>query len=172
MLLVQSEAYRQQYGFNSVVLFPVNLYGPGDNFHLETSHVIPAIIRKIVTAKDKGADQIVLWGDGSPTREFLYVDDAADGVFLATEKYQSSDPVNLGNGVEIHIKDLAGKIAAKCGFEGELIWDTSRPNGQPRRCLDTQRAKERFGFVAETKLDQGLDTTIEWYLSHRDIADR
>lgn len=172
MLLVQSQAYRQQYGFNSVVLFPVNLYGPGDNFHLESSHVIPAIIRKVVAAKDKGADQIVLWGDGSPTREFLYVDDAAHGVFLATEKYESSEPVNLGNGVEIRIKDLARKIAQKCGFEGELIWDTTRPNGQPRRCLDTQRAKERFGFVAGTDLDQGLDTTIEWYLSHREIADR
>jgi len=146
MLLVQSQAYRQQYGFNSVVVFPVNLYGPRDNFDLETSHVIPALIRKCLEAVDRGDREIVAWGDGSPSREFLHVRDAAEGVLLAAERYDSSDPVNLGAGFEITIKELTDLIAKLCDFKGKVRWDTSRPNGQPRRRLDTQRAKEGFGF--------------------------
>jgi GDP-L-fucose synthase len=167
MLLVQSQVYRSQYGFNSVVLFPVNLYGPRDNFDLESSHVIPAMIRKCLEAQDRGASEIVLWGDGSPTREFLYVEDAAEGIVLAAERYDSSDPVNLGNGREISIRDLATKIAALCGFEGRIVWDPSKPNGQPRRCLDVSRARERFGFVARTDFDAGLRATIDWYRQSR-----
>lgn len=171
MLLVQSQAYRQQYGFNSVVLFPVNLYGPRDNFDLHSSHVIPAIIRKCLEAQDRGEDHIVLWGDGSPTREFLYADDAAEGIVLATERYDSSEPVNLGAGFEISIRDLAEKIKDLTGFEGRIQWDTSKPNGQPRRCLDTSRARERFGFTAQTRLDDGLKETIDWYRAHRREAE-
>jgi GDP-L-fucose synthase len=172
MLLVQSQVYRSQYGFNSVVLFPVNLYGPRDNFHLESSHVIPAMIRKCVAARERGEETVVLWGDGTPTREFLYVEDAAEGIVAATERYDSSDPVNLGNGVEITIRDLAAKIARATGFAGRFEWDASKPNGQPRRCLDVSRARERFGFVARTSFDEGLRRTVEWYLAHRELADR
>ncbi|MBE9479576.1 MAG: GDP-L-fucose synthase, partial [Chloroflexi bacterium] len=163
MLLVQSQSYRQQYNFNSIFLIPVNLFGPGDNFNLETSHVIPALIRKCFEAQERGDDEIVVWGDGSPTREFLYAADAAEGILLAAEGYNSSDPVNLGSGEEISIKDLVTKIVEFTGFEGRLVWDTSRPNGQPRRGLDTSRAKERFGFQAQVKLEEGLKRTVEWY---------
>ncbi len=170
MLLVQSQSYRQQYNFNSLFLIPVNLYGPGDNFNLETSHVIPALIRKCFEAQDRGDDEIVVWGDGSPTREFLYAADAAEGILLAAERYNSSDPVNLGSGEEISIKDLVTKIVEFTGFEGRLVWDTSRPNGQPRRGLDTSRAKERFGFQAQVKLEEGLKRTVEWYRKAREQA--
>jgi GDP-L-fucose synthase len=170
MLLVQSQSYRQQYNFNSLFLIPVNLYGPGDNFNLETSHVIPALIRKCFEAQDRGDDEIVVWGDGSPTREFLYAADAAEGILLAAERYNSSDPVNLGSGEEISIKDLVTKIVEFTGFEGRLVWDTSRPNGQPRRGLDTSRAKERFGFQAHVKLEGGLKRTVEWYRKAREQA--
>ncbi|MGD2057284.1 MAG: GDP-L-fucose synthase [Anaerolineales bacterium] len=170
MLLVQSQAYREQYDFNSLFLIPVNLYGPRDNFNLETSHVIPALIRKALEAQDRGDDQLVVWGDGSPTREFLYAQDAAEGILLATERFNSSDPVNLGSGEEISIKALAERIVELTGFEGELMWDTSRPNGQPRRALDTSRAKERFGFEAEVSLDEGLRRTVDWYRSARPEA--
>ncbi len=162
-LLVMSEAYRQQYGLNSVVLFPVNLYGPHDNFDLETSHVIPAMIRKCLDAKAAGSDTVTFWGDGSPTREFLYVDDCARALVLAAEQYDQSDPVNVGAGFEISMHDLADKIAAATGFCGKIIWDTTRPNGQPRRMLDTRRARERFGFTAEVGFDDGLRRTIDWY---------
>ena len=167
MLLVQSQAYRDQYNFNSLFLVPVNLYGPRDNFNLERSHVIPALIRKALEAKDRGEQEIVVWGDGSPTREFLFAEDAAEGILLATERYNSSDPVNLGSGEEISIKDLAEKIVELTGFEGGLTWDSSRPNGQPRRALDTSRAKERFGFETQVRLDEGLRRTVEWYQQHR-----
>jgi GDP-L-fucose synthase len=170
MQLVQSEAYREQYNFNSIFLIPVNLYGPRDNFNLETSHVIPALIRKALEAQDRGDDHLVVWGDGSPTREFLYAQDAAEGILLAAEGYNSSDPVNLGSGEEISIKNLAEKIIELTGFEGELLWDTSRPNGQPRRALDTSRAKERFGFEAQVNLDEGLKRTVEWYQEYRQKA--
>lgn len=167
MLLVQSQAYREQYGFNSIFLLPVNLYGPGDNFNPRSSHVIPALIRKCVEAKENGEDHIVVWGDGSPTREFIYVKDAAEGIALATERYNESDPVNIGSGFEISIKDLVKKIARMTGFTGDLVWDTSKPNGQPRRVLDVSRAKERFGFVAVTDFDEGLQNTIDWFLANR-----
>jgi GDP-L-fucose synthase len=170
MLLVQSQSYRQQYNFNSLFLIPVNLYGPGDNFNLETSHVIPALIRKCFEAQDRGDEEIVVWGDGSPTREFLYAADAAEGILLAAEGYNSSDPVNLGSGEEISIKDLVTKIVEFTGFEGRLVWDTSRPNGQPRRGLDTSRAKERFDFQAQVKLEEGLKRTVEWYREARKQA--
>ncbi len=172
MLLVQSQVYRQQYGFNSCVLFPVNLYGPRDNFHLESSHVIPAMIRKCVAARERGEETVTLWGDGTPTREFLYVEDAAEGIVAAAERYDSSDPVNLGNGVELSIRDLAAEIARATGFTGRFAWDASKPNGQPRRCLDVSRARERFGFVARTSFADGLRRTVEWYLAHRAEADR
>ena len=168
MLLVQSKAYRDQYGYNSIFLLPVNLYGPGDNFDPRSSHVIPALIRKCVEAKDAGEDHIVVWGDGSPTREFIYVTDAARGIALAAERYNESLPVNIGSGFEISIKDLAQKISKLTGFDGELVWDTSKPNGQPRRALDTSRAKEKFGFKAQVDFDEGLKQTIDWYLEHRD----
>ena len=164
MLLVQSQAYRQQYGFNSIFLVPVNLYGPGDNFDLESSHVIPALIRKCIEAKERGDDHIVAWGSGSPTREFLYVEDAAEGILLATERYNESDPVNLGSGMEISIKELLHLIARLTGFKGEIVWDTSKPDGQPRRCLDTSRADQQFGFRAQVKFEDGLSHTISWYL--------
>ena len=167
MLLVQSQAYRQQYGFNSIFLLPVNLYGPGDNFDLASSHVIPALIRKCIEAKEQGADEIVAWGDGSPTREFIYVEDAAEGIALATQYYNRSDPVNLGSNFEISIKDLTELIARLTGFEGRVRWDTSKPNGQPRRKLDTTRAKEYFGFSAKTNFEDGLRKTIDWYLTNR-----
>ncbi len=167
MLLVQSQAYRQQYGFNSVFLLPVNLYGPGDNFDPRSSHVIPALIRKCIEAQEAGEDHIVVWGDGSPTREFIFVRDAAEGIALAAERYNESEPVNIGSGFEISIKDLVEKIARMTGFEGKLVWDTSKPNGQPRRALDTSRAKEKFGFEAKTDFEAGLQETIDWYREHR-----
>ena len=166
MLLVQSQAYRDQYGFNSVVVFPVNLYGPRDNFDLDTSHVIPAMIRKIDAAIRDGTD-VVLWGDGSPTREFLYVDDAAEGILAAAERYDSSDPVNLGSGREISIRDLARLIGERMGFRGQFTYDTSKPNGQPRRQLSVERARERLGWQARTSLEDGLDTTIRWWRAQR-----
>jgi GDP-L-fucose synthase len=164
MMLVQSQAYRTEYGFNSIFLLPVNLYGPGDNFDLETGHVIPAMIRKCVEAVREGKNKVVLWGDGTPTREFLYVKDAAEGLVNAAEKYDESEPVNLGAGFEISMKDLAERIAELAGFSGEIVWDTSKPNGQPRRCLDTSRAREKFGWEARTAFDDGLKATVEWYL--------
>jgi GDP-L-fucose synthase len=167
LMLVQSEAYREQYGMNSVVLFPVNLYGPRDNFDLASSHVIPAMIRKFVDARERGDAEVVLWGDGSPTREFLYVEDAADGILLAAERYESSDPVNLGSGQEIKIKELAAIVARAARFTGRFVWDTSKPNGQPRRRLDVTRARERFGFVAQTSFEHGLAATVAYYEEHR-----
>ena len=168
MLLVQSQAYRQQYGFNSIVLFPVNLYGPGDNFDLTTSHVIPALIRKCFEAKSAQRSEIILWGDGSPSREFLYVEDAAEGILRAAETYNESLPVNLGTGEEITIRSLASMIAAEIGFTGRIEWDTSKPNGQPRRCLDVDRAKQFFGFQAKHSLRDGLKKTIQWFRANRD----
>ncbi len=165
-LLVMAQGYRQEYGSNFVMLFPVNLYGPRDNFDLESSHVIPAMIRKFVDAGRRGEKQVTLWGDGSPTREFLYVEDAAEGLVLAAERYDDPDPVTLGAGFEIAIRDLARLIADKTGFGGEIVWDTSRPNGQPRRMLDVSRARERFGFVARTPFDVGLTRTVAWYREH------
>ena len=167
MLLVQSQAYRDQYGFNSIFLLPVNLYGPGDNFDPRSSHVIPALIRKCVEAKEHDDDHIVVWGDGTPTREFIYVKDAAQGIALATSRYNQSDPVNIGSGFEISIKDLAEKIVRMTGFKGSLVWDTSKPNGQPRRALDTSRAKNKFGFEAQTDFEEGLQETINWYRENR-----
>jgi GDP-L-fucose synthase len=167
MLLVQSQAYREQYGYNSIFLLPVNLYGPGDNFDPRSSHVIPALILKCINAIEKGADEIVVWGDGSATREFLYVEDAAEAILLASERYNSSDPVNLGSGEEISIKNLVHTIADVVGFKGRIVWDTSKPNGQPRRKLDTSRAEERFGFKATTSFDEGLRRTVESYLAVR-----
>jgi len=167
MLLVQAQAYRQQYGFNAIFPLPVNLYGPRDNFDLETSHVIPALIRKCLEAKERGEDQVVLWGDGSPTREFLYVEDAAEGLVLAAERYNGPEPFNLGSGQEIPIKDLAELIARLTGFRGKIVWDTSKPNGQPRRALDTSRAEQYFGFRAQTPFEEGLRRTIEWYQERR-----
>jgi len=167
MLLVQAQAYREQYGYNAIYPLPVNLYGPGDNFNLETSHVIPALIRKCIEAQERGEKQVVLWGDGSPTREFLYVEDCAEGLLLAAERYNGNEPFNLGSGQEISIKDLALTISRLTGFEGELVWDTSKPNGQPRRALDTTRAEEYFGFKARMPLEEGLDRTIEWYRENR-----
>ncbi len=164
MLLVQAQAYRQQYGFNSIFLLPVNLYGPGDNFHPDSSHVIPALIKKCVDAVKAGADHIDCWGTGQASREFLYVADAAEGILLATERYNDSDPVNLGAGREIRIKDLAELIARLTGFAGEIRWDASKPDGQPRRCLDVSRAQARFGFEAKTRFEEGLRRTIDWYL--------
>jgi len=168
MMLVQAQAYRQQYGFNAIVLFPVNLYGPGDNFDMQTSHVIPALIRKCVEAQAKGEKQVVLWGDGSPSREFLYVDDAARAILLAAEHYNGDEPVNIGTGEEITIHDLAHLIADEVGYKGELVWDTGKPNGQPRRCLDTSRAKQLFGFETTIKLKTGLRKTIGWFHANRE----
>jgi len=172
MMLVASEGYRQQYGMNSVVLFPVNLYGPRDNFNLHTSHVIPAMIRKFVSARVRGDSEVVLWGDGSPTREFLYVEDAAEGIVLAAEKYDSSDPVNLGSGQEITIRELAEKIAKAARYQGRFVWDTTKPNGQPRRRLDVSRAKERFGFEARTSFDRGIAATVAYYEEHQKEIDQ
>jgi len=163
MMLVQAQAYRAQYGYNAIYLLPVNLYGPRDNFHLTYSHVIPAVIRKCLEARDVGADHIEVWGTGNPSREFLYVEDAARAILLAAEKYDGSEPVNLGSGIEIKIRDVAKLIATLTGFEGDLRYDSSKPDGQPRRCLDVSRAKALFGFEAETHLEDGLRATIEWY---------
>ena len=167
MLLVQAQAYRQQYGFNAIYLLPVNLYGPRDNFDLNSSHVIPALIRKALEVKDLGGNELPVWGDGSPTREFLYVEDAADGIVAAAEKYNGPDPVNLGSGYEISIKDLAGMIVRLTGFEGRLVWQTDKPNGQPRRGLDVRRAKEYFGWQAKMPFEEGVRRTIEWYKENR-----
>ncbi len=163
MLLVQAQAYREQYGFNAIYLLPVNLYGPRDNFDLQTSHVIPALIRKYVDAQQKGVKEVVLWGDGSPTREFLYAGDAADGILTASERYNGAEPVNLGSGQEISIKDLAEMIARLTGYQGKIVWDTSQPNGQPRRALDTSRAAQYFGWRARISFEEGLRQTIAWY---------
>ena len=163
MLLVQSQSYRQQYGYNSIFLLPVNLYGPGDNFHPDSSHVIPALIKKCVEARDRGDKYIEAWGDGSPTREFLYVKDAAEGFCLAAERYNKSEPVNLGSSFEISIKDLTETIAKLTGFKGAIRWDPSKPNGQPRRKLDTRRAEKEFGFRSKTSFEDGLRETICWY---------
>jgi GDP-L-fucose synthase len=164
-LLIQLQGYRQEYGFNGVYLLPVNLYGPRDNFDLESSHVIPAMIRKFVEARERGEDQVVLWGDGTPTREFLYVEDAAEGIVAAAEKYDGDQPVNLGRGEEISIRDLATLIADKTGFRGGIVWDTTRPNGQPRRMLDVSRAERLFGFRARTGFEDGIERTVAWYSS-------
>jgi len=168
MLLVQGQSYRDQYGFNSIFLMPVNLYGPGDNYDPDSSHVIPALIRKCLEAKLSGQAEVICWGDGSPTREFLYVEDCAEAIVLAAEKYEGGEPVNIGAGREISIKELVEQIAAITGFHGHIIWDTSKPNGQPRRCLDTSRAREFFGFTAKTDFRDGLKKTIDWYLSVKD----
>jgi GDP-L-fucose synthase len=171
MLLVQSQAYREQYGFNAIFLLPVNLYGPNDNFNPETSHAIPAIIRKCVDAVNSGAKEVVLWGTGKATREFLHVDDAAEGILLASERYNSSEPVNIGAGMEISIADLATLIGRLSGFQGRIVWDSTKPDGQPRRSLDTKRAAEHFGFLARVPFEEGLRETIEWYRAHRSTAD-
>ena len=167
MLLVQAQAYRQQYGFNAIYLLPVNLYGPRDNFDPESSHVIPALIKKCFDAMDEGEDSIEVWGDGTPTREFLYVEDCAEAIVLATERYDKPDPVNIGAGFEISIKDQVHLIADLTGFKGRITWDTSKPGGQPRRCLDTSRAEREFGFRARTGFEEGLSRTIEWYRVYR-----
>ncbi len=167
MMLVQSTAYRSQYGFNSIFLLPVNLYGPGDNFSEQSSHVIPAIIKKFVEAKEGNLPSVTVWGTGQATREFCYVEDAAEGIVLATEKCNDSDPVNIGAGFEISIKDLVEKIRVIVGYTGEIVWDTSKPDGQPRRMLDTTRAKEKFNFVASTDFDAGLEETITWYKQNK-----
>ena len=172
MLLVQAQAYRQQYGFNGIVLLPANLYGPGDHADPERSHVIPALIRKFLEARQRGTGErstvptVTIWGDGSPTREFLYVEGAAEAILLAAERYDGPDPVNVGSGMEISIKDLVHVIAQLIGFEGEIVWDTGKPNGQPRRSLDTSRAEQLFGFRARTRFEEGLRRTIAWYQQH------
>jgi len=170
MMLVQSQTYREQYNFNSIFLLPVNLYGPRDNFDLETSHVIPALIRKCLEAKNRQDKSLVAWGDGSPTREFLYVEDAAEGILLSAEHFNESDPVNLGSAFEISIKDLLELIARLTGFSGEIVWDTTKPNGQPRRKLDTSRAKTKFGFESQISFEEGLKRTIEWYVQHQNYG--
>jgi GDP-L-fucose synthase len=166
-LLVMCQSYRQQYGLSAIYLLPVNLYGPRDNFDLQTSHVIPAMIRRFLEARQRGDSTVTLWGDGSPTREFLYVEDAAGGIVSASARYDGAEPVNLGSGTEIRIRDLARLIADEVGFTGRIEWDTTKPNGQPRRCLDVSRAKRLFGFEAETSLEDGLRRTIAWYRDHR-----
>jgi GDP-L-fucose synthase len=167
MMLVQAQAYREQYGFNAIFLLPVNLFGPRDNFNLQTSHVIPALIRKAVEAGERGEAELPVWGDGSPTREFLYVEDAADGIVTAAEKYNQSEPVNLGSGYEISIKDLAELIVKYTGFKGKLTWQTDKPNGQPRRGLDVTRAREKFGWSAKVPFEEGMSRTVEWFLANR-----
>ena len=164
ILLVQAQAYREQYGFNAIYLLPVNLYGPRDNFDPESSHVIPALIRKFVEAKKEGSDTVEVWGTGSASREFLYVDDAARAIVLATERYNKQDPVNLGSGTEITIRDLVALIGELTGFDGRIVWDATKPDGQPRRCLDVSRAREEFGFESEMGFREGLKRTIEWYV--------
>ena len=166
MLLVQAQAYRQQYEFNAIYLLPVNLYGPGDNFDPTSSHVIPALIKKFIEAAETGAESVEVWGTGAASREFLYVDDAAEGIALAAERYDRPDPVNLGAGFEITIRDLATLIADLTGFTGEIVWDTTKPDGQPRRCLDVSRAEREFGFRAKAGFEDGLRTTIGWYREH------
>jgi GDP-L-fucose synthase len=163
MLLVQAQAYRQQYGFNAIYLLPVNLYGPGDNFDPGSSHVIPALIKKFAEAKSNGDEEVIVWGTGKPTREFLYVEDAVRGVILATQKYNSSEPVNLGSSFEISIKDLAEKIKDAVGFEGKVVWDRSKPDGQPKRKLDVSRARDEFGFESKVGFEEGLEKTVAWY---------
>jgi GDP-L-fucose synthase len=163
---VQADAYRRQYGFNAIVLIPVNLYGPWDNFDLEDSHVIPALIRKMVDANRRRDRHVVLWGTGNASREFLYVEDCAEAIVLATERYDSSEPVNLGSGKEIKIRDLSEIIKGAVGYEGEIVWDTTKPDGQPRRCLDVSKARERFGFVAKTPFEVGLQRTVHWFEEH------
>jgi GDP-L-fucose synthase len=165
MLLVQLQAYRQQYGFNGVYLLPVNLYGPGDNFDPASSHVIPALIKKCLEAVEQGRDEIEVWGTGGASREFLYVDDAAEGIVLAAERYDGDEPVNLGSGRETTIRDLVGLVAEATGFRGRIVWDASKPDGQPRRCLDTSRAEQLFGFRARTPFAEGLRATVDWYRS-------
>jgi len=167
MMLVQSQAYRKQYGFNSIFLLPLNLYGPRDNFNPNSSHVIPALIKKFVEAVEEGKDEVVCWGTGKPTRGFLYVEDAAEGILLATKKYNKSDPINLGTDLEISIKDLAGLIARLVGFKGKIKWDASKPDGQPRRRLDTTKAKQEFDFKGKIDFEEGLKRTIEWYRNIR-----
>lgn len=163
MLLVQSQAYRQQYDFNSIFLLPVNLYGPGDNFNPESSHVIPALIKKIAEAIDEGRESIEVWGTGSASREFLFAEDCAEGILLAAERYNKSEPVNLGSGMEIEIRELVPLIADLMGFQGEIVWDPTKPDGQPRRCLDTSRASREFGFEAKVSFKEGLKLTVDWY---------
>jgi GDP-L-fucose synthase len=170
MLLVQAQAYRQEYGFNAIFLLPVNLYGPRDNFDPASSHVIPALIKKCLDAQAGGEREIVVWGDGSPTREFLYVEDAAEGIVLAAERYNHPDPINLGSSFEISIRDLAETIARLTGFEGRLVWDTTKPNGQPRRKLDVSRAEAAFGFKSRTTFEDGLRRTIAWYRQQQPLA--
>jgi GDP-L-fucose synthase len=167
MLLVQSQAYRQQYGFNSIFLLPVNHYGPGDNFDPDSSHVIPALIKKCLSAKQKGKDSIVVWGTGKATREFLYVEDAAEAIVLATQRYDKPEPVNIGAGFEISIKDLVALIARHSGFKGKVVWDKTQPDGQPRRCLDVARAEKEFSFKAKTGFEDGIKKTIAWYVQAR-----
>ena len=166
-LLAQCQGYREQYRINAIFLLPVNLYGPRDNFDLNSSHVIPAMVRKCLEARDAGAAELSFWGDGSPTREFLYVEDAAEAIVTATQKYDGADPVNIGVGQEVSIKDLATQIAALTGFAGRIVWDATKPNGQPRRCLDVSRAEHEFGFRARTTFEVGLKRTIDWYEEHR-----
>ena len=168
-MLVQLQSYREEYGFKGIFLLPVNLYGPRDNFDPRSSHVIPALIKKCIEAKQAGKDEIVCWGTGKATREFLFVEDAAEGIALATEKYDGTEPVNLGAGFEISIKDLVELIAEKTGFNGKIVWDSTKPDGQPRRCLDTQRAKKYFGFEAKTKFEDGIKKTIDWYVNQLKI---
>jgi GDP-L-fucose synthase len=172
MLLVQAQAYRQQYGFNAITLLPVNLYGPWDNFDPESSHVIPALVRKVVEARDAGLDHVDVWGTGKASREFLFVRDAARAIVLAAEKYDGAEPVNVGSGLEISIRELAEMICDLCAFRGRIRWDTTKPDGQPRRCLDTTRAAAAFGFRAETSFRDGLIETINWYERHRQNGER
>jgi GDP-L-fucose synthase len=167
MLLVQAQAYRQQYGFNAIYLLPINLYGPGDNFDPESSHVISALVKKCIDAIEEGRDEIEVWGSGNATREFIYVEDAAEGIVLATERYDGPEPVNIGSGREIAVRDLVALIAELAGFKGRIVWDATKPDGQPRRCLDTSRAEKEFAFKAKTDLREGLRRTIEWYLDQR-----
>ena len=167
MMLVQTQAYREEYGFNGIHLLLVNMYGPHDDFNLETSHVIPALIRKFIETVENNKNEVVVWGTGKASREFLYVEDATEGILLATEKYNKPEPVNIGAGFEIKIKDLVKLIAELTGFNGKIVWDTTKPDGQPRRCLDVSRAKEEFGFRAETSFEQGLKRTIEWYRDNK-----
>jgi len=172
MMLVQSQAYRTQYGFNSIFLLPLNLYGPGDNFNPKSSHVIPALIKKFVEAVEEGKGEVICWGTGKPTRGFLYVEDAAEGILLAAEKYNKSDPVNLGTDLEISIKDLAELIGRLCRIKGKIIWDTSKPDGQPRRKLDTNRAEREFGFKAKMDFEEGLKKTVDWYREYINSSER
>ena len=167
MMLVQSQAYRNEYGFNSIYLLPVNLYGPRDNFNPNSSHVIPALIKKILEAKDKKSKTVEVWGTGKATREFLFADDAAEAIILAAESYNKGDPINIGSGMEISIKDLVNKISKIAGYAGKIVWDKTKPDGQPRRQLDTKKAQKEFGFKAKTKFDEGLKKTIEWYQKNK-----